>query len=174
MNESWHTYETWCRTFELVMLHIWKRYITLEWVTWRTCGVIEGIWMGHVNYKEEARNGITSLIGNAVHINETCRTYEWVMSHIQRDCKGDSVHELASTPSKTWLMKSFFYDAIYTHDVTRFYMREMTHYVRRYTAIHCNKLNVHSMTHMYRKHHAATRCNTMQHAETRCNTLQHS
>ena len=120
-----HTNES-CHTFEWVMSHIRKSYVT---PTSKSC-----------------------------HTNESCHTYKWVMSHIWMS------HVIRVDES--WLTSH--------HKGAKHCNIPATHCnTLQHTAAHCNTL-AHTATHCNKLRHTATHCDTLQHNATHCNTMQHN
>jgi len=117
MNESWHTYEgglspRWmcqsrtrmshvplmsesCHTCDTdATLEFWRLCHTYEWVTsrhtyeWVTSRhTYEWVTSRHVTHMNESRHA-TRMNESVVRMNESCHTYEWLMSHAWHRCHG--------------------------------------------------------------------------------------
>jgi len=66
-----------CRTCEAVMSHIWMRRRTYEWV-WVFSGATKNMCDITHLYKCDSQ----IWVFHVTHINESCRTYAWVVSHM--------------------------------------------------------------------------------------------
>jgi len=119
LNESWHTYERVmahirmshvahvdksCHTYKWVMSHIWMSHVThityigaqwrglcneiclCRWLWWHF-SFMPHIWMSHVAHMNESCHTYEWVMSHiwmshVTHMNESCHIYEWVMSHI--------------------------------------------------------------------------------------------
>jgi len=120
--------------------------------------------------------------------NESCQTYEWVMSHVCVS-RVTCVYVLYVTRVNA---SCHAYECIQSKEThqNRPVLQQRLCKTLQHTATHCNTLQ-HTATHrkaQCRLHYAKsptilglfckrdfeTRCNTLQHTATHCNTLQHT
>jgi len=108
MNESCHTYE-WVMTYQNrqidVLCHTYESSDTSGWV-------MSHVWMSHVTHMNESCD---------TYVNESCHTYEWVMSHENR--RIDALcHTYESCHTYGWVMAHRWMS-----DVTHIWMSHGTH-----------------------------------------------
>ena len=79
-----------CPTYEWVVSHIWIRNVNTATSVWPSAQKDEWashLWMSHVTYMNDSCHTYEWVMSHicmshATHMNESCQTYEWVMSHI--------------------------------------------------------------------------------------------
>ena len=139
------------------------------------------IWMSHVT-----------------HMNESCHTYEWVISHIYftahprttAPVRGFVWHDIFTCGS--WLMymedmtHSYKWHSVFKFETPSFiyvtwliYMCDMTHSYVWHDSLICmtwliNMCDMAHSTYCNTLQQTATHCNTLQNAATHCSTLQHT
>jgi len=124
MNEWWHVWMS-HGTYEWVMAHISTSYVTYEWVMalvsishatyeWVMTYMNESwqIWLGHVTHIDESCHTYEWFVSHiwinrVTHMNDSCHTYELVMSHIWMSLvthMNESCHTYESVMSHIWMI----------------------------------------------------------------------
>jgi len=89
---------------------------------------LPGIWMSHVAYENESFRAYE--VCRVTHMNESCRTYAWVMSHMKISHMRMShvVHMNVSGRSYEWVMSHIWMSHVANmHESRRIYEPVMSH-----------------------------------------------
>ena len=106
-----HSYMTWLihiRGMKAWLIHIWYDSFILATHEW----VMPFIWMSHVTYENIMsymwHDNYDWFIYDMTHsylshMNESCHSYEWVMSHIEKSCHIRDIRNMTYS-YRTWLI----------------------------------------------------------------------